>query len=128
MALVSCSGIWCDVHQELAELDQRIVKYNRRIRLLFRTNAEYRRIGSIEGIGPITATALAAAAGDRHCFKNGRQFAAWPGLVPRQRSSGRKARLFGISKRGDRYLRTLKIHRARTVLGKAQGKEDPRSL
>ena len=128
MALVSCSGIWCDVHQELAELDQRIVKYNRRIRLLFRTNAEYRRIGSIEGIGPITATALAAAAGDRHCFKNGRQFAAWPGLVPRQRSSGRKARLFGISKRGDRYLRTLMIHGARAVLGKAQGKEDPRSL
>jgi transposase len=50
-------------------------------------------------------------------FKNGRQFAAWLGLVPKQRSSGGRARLFGISKRGDRYLRTLLIHGARVALG-----------
>lgn len=116
-----------DVHQELAELDRRIARYNQRIRHLFRTNEECQRIGQIEGIGPITATALVAAVGDRNCFKNGRQFAAWLGLVPRQRSSGGKSRLFGISKRGDRYLRTLMIHGARAVLGKAQGKDDPRS-
>jgi transposase len=54
-----------DVHQELAELDQRIATYNRRIRHLFRTNEECQRIGKIEGIGPITATALVAAVGDR---------------------------------------------------------------
>jgi len=116
-----------DVHEELAELDQRIALYNRRIRDLFRTNEMCQRIGKIEGIGPITATALVAAVGDRSCFKNGRQFAAWLGLVPKQRSSGGKARLFGISKRGDRYLRTLMIHGARAVLGKAGGKQDPRS-
>lgn len=116
-----------DVHEELAELDQRIASYTRRIRNLFRTNEMCQRIGKIEGIGPITATALVAAAGDRTCFKNGRQFAAWLGLVPKQRSSGGKARLFGISKRGDRYLRTLMIHGARAVLGKAGGKRDPRS-
>ncbi len=116
-----------DVHQELAEFDQRIATYNRRIRHLFRTNEECQRIGKIEGIGPITATALVAAVGDRSCFKNGRQFAAWLGLVPKQRSSGGKSRLFGISKRGDRYLRTLMIHGARAVLGKAHSKEDPRS-
>jgi len=54
-----------DVHQELAELDQRIATYNRRIRHLFQTNEECQRIGKIEGIGPITATALVAAVGDR---------------------------------------------------------------
>jgi len=116
-----------EVHEELVELDQRIASYNRRIRDLFRTNEMCQRIGKIEGIGPITATALVAAVGDRTCFKNGRQFAAWLGLVPKQRSSGGKARLFGISKRGDRYLRTLMIHGARAVLGKARGKQDPRS-
>lgn len=116
-----------DIRDELAELDGRIAGYNRRIRNLFRSNEMCHRIGKIEGIGPITATALVAAIGDRTCFKNGRQFAAWLGLVPKQKSSGGKARLFGISKRGDRYLRTLMIHGARAVLGKAGGKEDPRS-
>lgn len=119
--------ILCDIHEELAELDCRIAGYDRRIRTLFRSNEMCRRIGKIEGIGPITATALVAAVGDRTCFRNGRQFAAWLGLVPKQKSSGGKARLFGISKRGDRYLRTLMIHGARAVLGKAGGKEDPRS-
>ena len=79
------------------------------------------RLGEVEGIGPITATALVAAAGDGRCFKNGRQFAAWIGLVPRQRSSGGRSRLLGISKRGDRYLRTLLIHGAR-----AGDEQDPR--
>lgn len=117
-----------DMKTELAELDRRLAVYSKRIRDLFRSNEMCRRIGKIEGIGPITATALIAAVGDRTCFKNGRQFAAWLGLVPRQQSSGGKARLFGISKRGDRYLRTLMIHGARAVLGKAGGKEDQRSL
>ncbi len=76
----------------------------------------------------MTATALIAALGDRSCFKNGRQFAAWLGLVPKQRSSGERARLFDISKRGDRYLRTLMIHGARAALSRAGGKQDPRSL
>ncbi len=117
-----------DIHQELAALDERISSYDRRIRNLFRTNEMCQRIGKIEGIGPITATALVAAVGDQSCFENGRQFAAWLGLVPKQRSSGGKSRLFGISKRGDRYLRTLLIHGARAVLGKAGGKQDARSV
>ena len=117
-----------DIHQELAALDEHIASYDRRIRNLFRTNEMCQRIGKIEGIGPITATALVAAVGDQSCFKNGRQFAAWLGLVPKQRSSGGKSRLFGISKRGDRYLRTLLIHGARAVLGKAGGKQDARSV
>jgi transposase len=117
-----------DMKSEMAELDRRLAVYNKRIQDLFRSNEMCQRIGKIEGIGPITATALVAAVGDRACFKNGRQFAAWLGLVPRQQSSGGKARLFGISKRGDRYLRTLMIHGARAVLGKAGGKQDQRSL
>lgn len=118
----------CDVCAELRELDQRIAAYTKRIQDLFRSNEMCQRIGKIEGIGPITATALVAAVGDRTCFQNGRQFAAWLGLVPKQRSSGGKSRLFGISKRGDRYLRTLLIHGARAVLRKADGKTDSRSL
>ncbi len=117
-----------DVHEELVELDRRTTAYSRRIRALFSSNPACQRIGKIEGIGPISATALVAAVGDRSCFRNGRHFAAWLGLVPRQRSSGGKARLFGISKRGDRYIRTLLIHGARAVLGKAHGKTDPKSL
>lgn len=118
----------CEVRDELAELDQRIASYTGRIRSIFRNNEMCQRIGRVEGIGPITATALVAAVGDRSCFKNGRQFAAWLGLVPKQRSSGGKSRLFGISKPGDRYLRTLMIHGARAVLAKAGGKKDRKSL
>ena len=85
------------------------------------------RLGKIEGVGPLSATALMAAVGDRQGFNNGRQLAAWIGRVPKQRSSGGRDRLFGIRKRGDRYLRTLLIYGARASLGRARGKQDPRS-
>jgi transposase len=117
-----------ELQRELTELDHRIMAYDRRIRELYHSSEVCQRLGKVEGIGPLSATALMAAIGDRQCFKNGRQFAAWLGLVPKQRSSGGRARLFGISKRGDRYLRTLLIHGARAVLGRARGKKDPRSL
>ncbi len=93
-----------DVCEELNELDQRIAAHTKRIRDLFRSNEMCQRIGRIEGIGPITAKKLVAAVGDGTCFKNGRQFAAWLGLVPKQRSSGGKSCLFVISKCGDRYF------------------------
>ena len=67
-------------------------------------------------MGPVTATALVATVGNAHAFKNGRQFAAWLGLVPRQHSSGGTRRLGRITKRGDVYLRTLLIHGARAVM------------
>lgn len=117
-----------NVRVELNELDQRVAAYTKRIRDLFQSSEMCQSIGKIEGIGPITATALVAAVGDRTCFKNGRQFAAWLGLVPKQQSSGGKSRLFGISKRGDRYLRTLLIYGARAVLRNAASKTDARSL
>src|ERR1700740_1647844 len=82
-----------------------------------RTNDVSRRLATIPGVGPITASAIAATVGDARQFKSGRQFAAWLGLVPQQRSSGGKERLGGISKRGDGYIRRLMIHGARAVVG-----------
>jgi transposase len=74
------------------------------------------RVAAIPGIGVLGASALVATVGTAHSFANGRQLAACVGLVPRQASSGGKATLLGISKRGDSYLRTLLIHGARSVL------------
>ena len=121
-------ALMAELREELTELDARIAGYDRKIRELYRNSEICQRLGKVEGIGPVTATALVAAVGDRSSFKNGRQFAAWLGLVPKQRSSGGRARLFGISKRGDRYLRTLLIHGARSALGRVRDKQDPRSL
>ena len=79
------------------------------------------------GVGQLTSTALVAAVGDANVFKNGRYMAAWLGLVPRQYSTGGKSRLLGISKRGDRYLRTLLIHGARSALRIMARRSDRRS-
>lgn len=79
------------------------------------------------GIGPLTATAILAAVPDAAHFKNGRQLAAWLGLVPREHSTGGKPHLRGISTRGDRYLRTLLVHGARATRRWAVLKHDPRS-
>ena len=86
-----------------------------------------RRLMAVPGIGVLTATALVAAVGDAKAYRNGRQMAAWLGLVPRQRSTGGRAKLLGISKRGDRYLRTLLIHGARSSLRFASRRPDRRS-
>jgi transposase len=85
------------------------------------------RLMTIPGVGPLTATALVAAVSDATHFKNGQQFAAWVGLVPRQHSTGGKPRLLGISKRGDVYLRTLLVHGARATLRWIGLKTDRRS-
>lgn len=85
------------------------------------------RMVAIPGIGPITATALAASVGDGQQFQRGRDLSAWLGLPPGQHSSGGKDRLLGMSKRGDRYLRTLLIHGARAAIRSAADKTDPRS-
>ena len=82
-----------------------------------RANPASRRLESIPGIGPITASAIVATVGDPRQFQSGRQFAAWLGLVPQQRSSGGKERLGGISKRGDGYIRRLLVHGARAIVG-----------
>lgn len=80
----------------------------------------------IEGIGPLTASATVATIGDAKAFKNGREVSAWLGLVPKQHSSGNSIRLSGISKRGDRYVRTLLIHGARAVVKNCNNKTGER--
>ena len=114
-----------DLFDFLGQIDARITAFDRRIDAVFKSNEDCRRIARICGVGPKTATAVVAAVGDGREFKNGRHLAAWMGLVPRQHSSGDKRLLMGISKRGDRHLRTLLAHGARSVVRVAQRKTDP---
>jgi transposase len=105
-----------EVNARIRVLDEDILSYDRRIEAMVRESALMRRIVAVCGVGPITASAIVASVGDAKLFKNGRQFAAWLGLVPRQYSTGGKAILGRITKRGDVYLRTLRIHGARSAL------------
>ena len=98
------------------ELDRQAKELEAQIKTWHSQSAASKRLEAVPGIGPLTATALVASVGDAKSFRNGRQLAAWLGLVPREHSSGGKERLLGISKRGDTYLRTLLIHGARSVL------------
>lgn len=107
------------LRDHLRLLDQQVAEFDGQIQAWHRTDERSRRLSDIPGIGPITATALAASITDAHLFKSGRQLAASLGLVPRQHSTGGKATLLGISKRGDTYLRTLLIHGARSVVRRA---------
>lgn len=116
-----------DQLEQLADLDRRISQYEQRVEYAFQNNPLCKRLAEVSGVGPMTATAIVSAVGDASAFRNGRQLAAWLGLVPRQHSSGGQTRLLGISKRGNRYLRTLLIHGARAVLRYSKSKDDPRS-
>ncbi|WP_157671038.1 IS110 family transposase [Chitinibacter sp. GC72] len=100
----------------LNELDQQVLEYDKVIMQWHRLNESSLRIAALPGVGPITATAIIASVADAKSFEDGRQLAAWLGLVPRQHSSGGKPVLLGISKRGDVYLRTLLIHGARAII------------
>ena len=100
----------------VGRLDEEIGEIERRIGVWHRSNAHCKRVAEIPGVGVLTATAVVAAMGDPAAFKSGREFAAWLGLVPRHDGTGGRVRMLGISKRGDRYLRTLLIHGARSVL------------
>ena len=104
----------------LKELDRQVGELEVMIQVWHRANDDSRKLAEIPGIGPITASALVASIGNAKNFDNGRQLAAWLGLVPRQHSSGGKRTLLGISKRGDSYLRTLLIHGARAVIRVAE--------
>lgn len=104
-----------ELYRQVAEIDVQIKAWHRQSDLSC-------KLEKIPGVGPVTATALVATIGDAKNFDNGRQVAAWLGLVPRQHSSGGKSNLLGISKRGDSYLRMLLIHCARAVIFSAKRK------
>lgn len=117
-----------ELHDRLRALDERILAYDRKITALAQQSEAARRLMAIEGIGPVTASAIVASVGPATTFSSGRQFAAWLGLTPRQHSSGGKTVLGGISKRGDVVLRTLLIHGARSVLRLTAARSDRKSL
>lgn len=119
--------LFADRYDRLVDLDRQIEAYQQQIEAVCRQSPACRQLLAIPGIGPITATAMVAGLGDGQAFANGRQVAAWLGIVPRQDSSGGKPRLLGISKRGDTYLRTLLIHGARAVVRAAMRKDDAHS-
>jgi transposase len=106
-------------------LDRQVAELDQEIKRLHREDEASRRLAEIPGIGYLTASALAATVGDAKAFVNGRQLAAWLGLVPRQHSSGGKELHLGISKRGDCYVRTLLIHGARSVIQRAERRNQP---
>lgn len=108
--------------KQIEAVDQQITAVEQDIMVWHKGNEASRNLATIPGIGPITATVLAATVGDPAAFKNGRHLAAWLGLVPRQNSTGGKDRLGGITKAGDRYIRRLLVVGATCVIRYARGK------
>lgn len=113
-----------DSLSELHWLDERVAEYDRHVVLMAREDDRSRALMQLSGIGSTTASALVSTIGNARDFKNGRQLAAWLGLVPGQYSSGGKTRLGGITKAGDGYLRTLLVLGAKAVLAAAKNKDD----
>ena len=109
---------------QLRETHKRIGAIERKIQLWHRSNEQSRRLETIPGIGPITASAIVATITDASLFRCGRELAAWIGLVPRQHCSGGKQRLGHITKKGDSYIRRLLVVGAHAVLKVARQVED----
>lgn len=118
-------GIFAALRGDLMRLNERLAECDERIARLAREETAQRLV-TIPGVGPVTATAIVATVGDARLFRNGRELAAWVGLVPRQSSSGGKTRLGRITKNGDSYLRTLFVQGAMAVIHHMGDKEGPR--
>ena len=117
-------GCVTDLLTHADALSTQIDAYDKRIQNAAKQDARSKQLMQLPGIGPTIASALVASIGSGHDFKNGRQLAAWLGLVPGQYSSGGKARLGKITKAGDSYLRSLLVLGARSVMNSRQGKQD----
>src|SRR3989442_2436054 len=111
---------------EFAALEKQLAYYQEKLDTLATTHPECQRLMTILGIGPLTATALVAAVSDASAFQNGRQCAAWLGLVPRQHTTGGKERLLGISTSRDPSLRKLLVHGAPATIRSVGRKTDRR--
>lgn len=118
LALQRASQQWDELDAHLQWCDQRIAAH-------LKDHEDAARAQQLMGVGPITASAMVATVGDFGQFRNGSQFGAWLGLVPRQNSSGGKNHLGGITRRGDMYLRTLLIQGAKSVVWTAHKRDDP---
>jgi len=109
-------GLLGRVWQEWKQLETEIAEVSDDIERIANEDAGCQRLRQIPGVGPLVSTATVAAIGNGAAFRKGREFAAWLGLIPKQHSTGGQARLYGISKRGNIYLRRMFIHGARAVL------------
>jgi transposase len=125
---LACIEIFNRLYEQLKAYHDEVKYYQQKIKKHADAEPGCVEIQKIEGVGPITASAIVAALGDTSVFKNGREVSAWLGLVPKQHSSGNKMRLGGITKRGDRYIRKLLVHGARSVVNTCETKTDKRSL
>lgn len=123
----SFRSLLVQLSNELRIVDDHIIAYDARITQAAREDNRIKRLLAVEGVGPVVASALVAAVGNACQFNKGRDMSAWLGLTPSQHSSSGKPRLGGISKRGDKYVRMLLIHGARSALNAAKNKEDGRS-
>ena len=119
--------IFADLYKKFTSLTSTVEDYTKKIERIAKEDKRCQRLTKIEGIGPLGATAIVAAVGNASVFKNGRELAAWLGLVPRQHSSGNRIRLLGINKNGNTYIRTLLIHGWRAVVNVCDKKKDARS-
>lgn len=119
-----CRETIADLIDELATLEDRIAVQDRRLEDVVKVSDVCRRVMKVRGVGVVGATAIVAAVPHPSAFKNGRQFAAWLGLVPRHSGTGGKNRLGSISKRGDRYIRCLLVHGGRSAVRIAAKKDD----
>jgi transposase len=105
-----------DIRTQWQDLDRRIAAFDAEFAAFAKEDLDARRLSTVPGIGALNATALTAAVGKAEAFEHGRDLSAWLGLVPRQATTGGRPKLFGISKRGNKYIRTLLIHGARAAL------------
>lgn len=120
-------SIFMQMYDQFKSYTEQVESYKNQIELDAKQDLLCKEIMKIEGVGPVTASAIVATVGNSKVFKNGRQMAAWLGLVPRQHSSGNTTRLGGITKRGDGYVRKLLVHGARSVVNICEKKTDKKS-
>lgn len=116
-----------ELWRDLVGLDERVNWATKQLEEMAQSDPRTRALLGIPGVGAIVATAVVAAIGDGRAFRRGRDFAAWLGLVPRQYSTGGRSRLLGITKAGNRYLRSVLIHGARSVSRHVTRRDDPLS-
>lgn len=125
---IRANQIFTRLYEQFKVYAAQVALYDKEIEQMAAEDPICKEIMKIEGIGPLTASAITATIGDAKSFKNGREVAAWLGLVPKQHSSGNTIRLSGITKRGDRYVRKLLINGGRTVVKNCENKTDRRNV
>jgi transposase len=117
-----------DLHERFKLAEQRLHRYDERVAELVRQDERCQRLAELPGVGPLTATAVVASVGNAREFRSGRELAAFFGLVPRHRASGRRTVMLPIARRCDHYLRTLMVQGARASLRHIERRRDPRGV